>query len=95
MTPVFISGFKYEKGTKPKCQILNFLSGEAKMVIYLTRRDRLTQLVSWLLFGGRSSELDSESIPSPPARGFFLLKESFFSPRLWVSASVTRLGDHF
>ena len=38
---VFIGGLKYSKREKCKWQILNFLLGEAKMAIYLTRRDKL------------------------------------------------------
>lgn len=44
--PVFIGGVKYNKKNKSKCHILNFLIGEAKLAIYLTRRDKLqTELV--------------------------------------------------
>ena len=37
----FICGVRYKKNEKQKCQLLNFLVGEAKLSIYLTRRDRL------------------------------------------------------
>lgn len=40
-TPVFIGGFKYDKKEKAKFQIYNFISGEAKLAIYMTRRDTL------------------------------------------------------
>uniref|UniRef100_A0A8P4KAC5 Reverse transcriptase domain-containing protein n=1 Tax=Dicentrarchus labrax TaxID=13489 RepID=A0A8P4KAC5_DICLA len=39
--PVFICGVGFKKTEKVKCRLLNFLIGEAKMSIYLTRRDRL------------------------------------------------------
>ena len=40
-TPVFICGVGFKKTEKAKRQLLNFLIGEAKLSIYLTRRDRL------------------------------------------------------
>ena len=41
-TPVFICGVGFKKKTeKAKCQLLKCLIGEAKMSIYLTRRDKL------------------------------------------------------
>ncbi|KAK0138454.1 Transposon TX1 uncharacterized protein [Merluccius polli] len=40
-TPGFICGVGFKKTEKAKCRLLNFLIGEAKMSIYLTRRDRL------------------------------------------------------
>ena len=39
--PVFICGVGFKKTEKTKCQLLNFLIGEAKMSIYLTCRDKL------------------------------------------------------
>jgi len=38
---VFIGGVTYSKTRKAKCQLLNFLLGEAKLAVYLTRRDKL------------------------------------------------------
>ena len=39
--PVFICGVGFKKTEKAKCRLQNVLIGEAKMSIYLTRRDRL------------------------------------------------------
>ena len=38
---VFIMGAAYNKTNKNKWQLLNYVSGEAKMAIYLTRRNRI------------------------------------------------------
>lgn len=37
--PVLIGVFLIQQGGKAKCQILHFLSSEAEMAIYLTRRE--------------------------------------------------------
>lgn len=38
---VFIFGFKYTRKQKYKCQLLNFLIGQAKMAVYVSRRNRI------------------------------------------------------
>ena len=38
---VFIMGAAYKKEEKEKCQLLHFLSGEAKMAIYISRKNRV------------------------------------------------------
>ncbi|XP_035990392.1 mucin-3A isoform X4 [Fundulus heteroclitus] len=38
---VFINGVHYSRATKAKSQMLNFLIAEAKMAIYISRRDKL------------------------------------------------------
>lgn len=43
---VFICGFKYVKKFRHKCQLLNFLVGQAKMAIYTTRKEKIEQNVS-------------------------------------------------
>ncbi|TWW67065.1 Transposon TX1 uncharacterized 149 kDa protein ORF 2 [Takifugu flavidus] len=40
-TAVFICGTRHKRAEKGKCQILNFLISEAKLAIYLTRRDKI------------------------------------------------------
>lgn len=42
---VFICRFKYVKKFRHKCQLLNFLIGQAKMVIYTTRKEKIEQNV--------------------------------------------------
>ncbi|XP_063765417.1 transposon TX1 uncharacterized 149 kDa protein [Eleginops maclovinus] len=38
---VFILGYRYTQRQKVKCQLLNFLLGQAKMAIYLSRRNKV------------------------------------------------------
>ena len=38
---LFIFGFSYRKNKKKKGKLLNFLFGQAKMAIYLSRRERI------------------------------------------------------
>lgn len=38
---VFIRGFKYTRQRKQKSQLLNFILGEAKMAVFLTRRRKI------------------------------------------------------
>lgn len=38
---VFICGFKYTKLQKHKCQLLNFVLGQAKMAVYVSRRRKV------------------------------------------------------
>ena len=38
---MFILGFKYSQKRKAKCQLLNFLLGQAKMAVYLSRKRKL------------------------------------------------------
>ena len=40
---VFILGFKYSQKKKYICQLLNFIIGQAKMAIYVSRRDQIEQ----------------------------------------------------
>lgn len=38
---VFIFGFKYVKKHRPVCQLLNFILGQAKMAIYMSRKNKI------------------------------------------------------
>ncbi len=40
---VFILGFKYSQSKKYICQLLNFIIGQAKMAIYVSRRNKLEE----------------------------------------------------
>ncbi|KAI3355604.1 hypothetical protein L3Q82_018441 [Scortum barcoo] len=42
---VFICGFKYTRQKKHKCQLLNFLMGQAKVAVYVSRRRKVEQSV--------------------------------------------------
>ncbi len=42
---MFILGYRYNRKEKIKCQLLNFLLGQAKMAIYLSRKNKLENLV--------------------------------------------------
>ena len=37
----FILGFKYVKREKSKCQLINFILGQAKMAIYISRKNQV------------------------------------------------------
>ena len=37
----FILGFKYVKREKSKCQLINFILGQAKMAIYISRKNKV------------------------------------------------------
>lgn len=39
----FILGFKYSKLQKYRCQLINFIVGQAKMAIYISRRNKIEQ----------------------------------------------------
>lgn len=39
----FICGFKYTRQQRNKCQILNFVLGQAKMAVYVTRRKKVEE----------------------------------------------------
>ena len=43
MKQVFICGFKYTRQQKNKCQILNFVLGQAKMAVYVSRRRKVEE----------------------------------------------------
>ena len=38
---VFILGYKYSRRTRDKCQLFNFLLGQAKMAIYISRKNKI------------------------------------------------------
>ncbi|TWW77695.1 hypothetical protein D4764_12G0010850 [Takifugu flavidus] len=38
---IFILGFRYQKRRKAKCQLLNFFIGQAKLAIYVSRRNKI------------------------------------------------------
>ena len=38
---VFIFGFKYRKNCSHKCELLNFIIGQSKMVIYISRKRKV------------------------------------------------------
>lgn len=38
---VSILGYRYKKTQKAKCQLLNFTIGQAKLAIYLSRRNKM------------------------------------------------------
>lgn len=40
-TKTFICGFKYVQRKRFKCQLLNFLLGQAKMAVYCTRKQKI------------------------------------------------------
>ena len=42
----FILGFKYVQKHRFKCQLINFLLGQAKMAIYVSRRNKIEQMSS-------------------------------------------------
>lgn len=42
-TETFVLGFKYVKKRQNVCKILNFILGQAKMAIYITRRNKVEQ----------------------------------------------------
>lgn len=43
----FILGFKYVKKRKNECQLLNFILGKAKRAIYISRRDKIEQIIDY------------------------------------------------
>src|SRR4029434_7256681 len=42
----FIFGFKYVQKRRYKCQLINFILGQAKMAIYVSRRNKVEQMSS-------------------------------------------------
>lgn len=40
---IFICGFRFTRLRKNKCQLLNFLLGQAKMVVYMSRKRKLSE----------------------------------------------------
>ncbi len=38
---IFILGFRYSAKNRIKCQLLNFIVGEAKMAAYISRRNKI------------------------------------------------------
>lgn len=42
---MFILGFKYKKSVKQKCQLMNFILGQAKMAIYVSRKRKIDDLI--------------------------------------------------
>lgn len=46
---VFICGFKYVRRHRFRCQLLNFLLGQAKMAIYNTRKHKIERDTSYNL----------------------------------------------
>ncbi len=40
---MFILGFKYCQKWRVKCQLLNFVLGQAKMAIYVSRRNKIEE----------------------------------------------------
>jgi len=44
---VFICGFKYIRRNRFRCQLLNFLLGQAKMAIYSTRKHKIERAIIW------------------------------------------------
>lgn len=40
---VFILGFKYTRKERFKCQLVNFILGQAKLAIYSSRKSKVTQ----------------------------------------------------
>ena len=45
----FICGFKYARRKRFKCQLLNFLLGQAKMAVYGTRKNKIERNMSYNL----------------------------------------------
>ncbi len=42
---MFILGFKYKQSEKHKCQLMNFILGQTKMAIYVSRKRKVDDLV--------------------------------------------------
>lgn len=40
-------GFRYSRKEKAKCQLLNFLIGQAKLAIYVSRRNKIVRSLDW------------------------------------------------
>lgn len=43
----FILGFRYSAKNKMKCQLLNFIVGEAKMAIYISQKNKIEGMEGW------------------------------------------------
>ena len=69
----FVLGFPYSQKRRAKCQLINFIIGQAKLAIYLSRKNKMHQM--------------SDCHVVPVLRNLLMSRVSldFFSTKQWMT----------